>query len=232
METHKCYQFITTLITFIRKFKNIRLNKYVCGQTIALILFSYQIISLTIEYSKYETVLDLKQKINFQKWPSFSFCFDSEKLFKDIIRRNPHNSSVGHYLSQFIDCTFTFGETETNTRSNFCGNSSTIVESLTPFAYRCLTYKSGLIIRHNSHNFELQHKFQLKNSINMFLLVHQNTSLPHFHRNKLILNKGVNYLEFTTVNEYLLPFPYQTNCIDYKSYDQKVDSPKSRDLYC
>jgi len=53
--------------------------------------------------------------------------------------------------------------------------------------------------------------------IDFFTLIHQNVTPPHMYTDLLKIGKtGSSTIDYSTVKQQLLPFPYETNCFDYQ----------------
>ena len=66
-------------------------------------IFLYQIIQLTVDYSQYNVVIDMKAKY-FIKNYSISICIDSKHEIKRINVEKSVNETQGMYLNSMIKC--------------------------------------------------------------------------------------------------------------------------------
>jgi hypothetical protein len=130
-------EWLKILIKICRKYSLKKLEK-----VIALLFLFYQIISLTINYLEYETVIDTKAVSNIEQRPTFSFCEKTQNEFN------------GHYsiplLNESFDQPIGCQIYPNNTETIYCEKLTRIVESVTPFSHRCLTYFSQLLDKNAS----------------------------------------------------------------------------------
>ena len=103
-----------------------------------------------------------------------------------------------------------------------------IVESVTPNGYRCLTYFSEL---YDSKPIPSNAKYYYLYIINvdLFALIHQIKTPPHLIRNKYELKYGSNLIDYSLIEENLLPFPYETNCYDYEIHSKSFNDYQSHE---
>jgi hypothetical protein len=80
---------------------------------------------------------------------------------------------------------------------------------------RCLTLFSSLSrLKSDPKKFQ-EIYFILKNCID-YVIIHQNNTPPHLFDDRIEVGKYIqNAFDYKTIEENLLPFPYETNCYDY-----------------
>jgi hypothetical protein len=197
------------------------------GNIIVMIGFIYQFIYSTISYCKYETVFDLKSEVLSQETPSVSFCIKSHNEFLRV-KQNRSNESIVKYLYRSIMCKIRYNN-ETKLSSK-CGKRSEIIVSLTPYAYRCITFFSQLTVSKITQSSKMEIIFAIHNNIEMPLIIHPTRTPPHFFRNHIFYKTKYFYsLKFFSTKEKLLPFPYGTNCNYYEKNSLETNSYKSRE---
>ncbi len=101
------------------------------------------------------------------------------------------------------------------------------MESYTPTGLKCLTLFSelGRLKERPKKNQGLM--ITLKENID-YVIIHQNNTPPHLFNDRIEVGKYIqNTIDYKSIEENLLPFPYETNCYDYrknsKSYKSKED---------
>jgi hypothetical protein len=111
------------LMISMKMIKNWSLKKF--RRRIAFLILFYQIISVTINYLEYETVIDMKAVADLENEPTISFClknnFEFPKKVKNIFIRHAFKSR------EPIGCQLRF-----QTKSSFmkCNNLTKIIESV------------------------------------------------------------------------------------------------------
>jgi hypothetical protein len=185
------------------------------GRTLAFLVFFYQFISITILYLKYETVIHMMATPDGGQRPTVTFCLKNNDEFG--------GNNLGLAFSKFdgpIICSV-------KGQYGSCSKLTTIVESVTPHSQRCLSYFSQLFDENPSPK-ELG--FLIPNQINAFALIHQNSTPPHFTNYKIeIPESSQTLIGYTSVTVKLLPFPYSTDCYDYKREEKSLIRFKSRE---
>jgi hypothetical protein len=72
--------------------------------------------------------------------------------------------------------------------------------------------------------------FIIQDNMKAFALIHQSLTPPHFFNdNTEILKSSHIIVDYSSINTILLPFPYSTNCLDYKREEKSMISYKSRE---
>jgi hypothetical protein len=106
----------------------------------SLIIFIHQSISLSIDYLKYETVIDLKLvSPDFNYNPAITLCIDSKNLYH---WERTENATISHDFGTLIcDLRFLYGP---KSRTN-CKIFTHILESYTPLGNKCIILFSALI---------------------------------------------------------------------------------------
>ncbi len=175
------------------------------------IIFIHQSISLSIDYLKYETVIDLKLvDPDFNYNPTITLCIDSKNLYHS---ERTENTIISHDFGNLIcDLRFLYGP---KSKIN-CKNFSHILESYTPLGDKCITLFSALIEKKIPIKKLYLIYIDSYSVIKLFALIHQDISPPYLYTNKFEFGKwGKIRIEYTSIIESLLPFPYETNCYDY-----------------
>ncbi len=107
-----------------------------------------------------------------------------------------------------------------------CNKLTKIVESVTTVSQRCRSYFSQ-IFDNKSYD---QYLFIVDNNINVFSLIHQKKTPPHFARQKIEIPKSSSTaIDYKRIFTKLLPFPYSTDCYDYENEENPVLNYKSRE---
>jgi hypothetical protein len=177
----------------------------------SLIIFIHQSISLSIDYLKYETVVDLKLVRGFDRdFPSITLCINSKNLYHS---ERTENTTISHDFGNLI-CKFKFSY-EPMSKTN-CKNFSHILESYTPLGNKCITLFSALIEKRVPIKELTFIDIVSYSGIKYFALIHQNISPPHLYTDKFEFGKWDEIsIKYASIIESLLPFPYETNCYDY-----------------
>jgi len=122
-------------LSLIMKFSVRKLWKSFC-----VVMLFIQLLQLTIDYSEYHTVIDMKVGKNKLSTTPLSLCINSKQEYYRIKSEKSVNQTVGEYLKQNIICVIRFK----NGSYILCNKTAFIIESVTPFSYRCITYFSQL----------------------------------------------------------------------------------------
>jgi hypothetical protein len=191
------------------------ISLYRIGMFFVLFGFIYQSIDTTISYLKYETLFHLKSELLSQETPSVSLCIDSLEDILYLKKWNTRNKSLGEYFYRLIDCKIKYSR-----KSAFekCNENFEIIESVTPYAHRCITFFSQLNSSKYSVSSEIYLEITVSSLRKILSAVHKTKTPPHFFKNYVTHKTRYTFssLIFSS-KERLLPFPYQTNC---DSYDQ------------
>jgi hypothetical protein len=215
-------EFISKFISKLRKTKKIEfISKIV--KLIAFVVLIFQIIELTISYLKYETVIDMKAIPEREQRPTFTFCLKNKHEFS---LKKSYFKAFDHSIS----CV-NIQKGKKNEKPDFnCSKLSRIVESVTPLSPKCLSYYSRLFDENYSPNNSIAFLFLIRITINAFALIHQSATPPHFNRDKVEFEKSaVNLISYSSIESNLLPFPYETDCYDYKREEKSLIRYKSRE---
>jgi hypothetical protein len=208
---------INLLIMSTKMWKFWSLNKLL-GLMAFLILF-YQIISVTISYSQFETVIDMKATSDLKHEPTITLCLKNDFEFSQRPQNVRHIEKVFHNPIICIS-------KEYNGYTN-CSKLTKIVESVTTLSQRCRSYFSQIFDNKSKDGFL---SFLIDNNINVFSLIHQKKTPPHFARQKIEIRKSsINGIDYTRIVTKLLPFPYSTDCYDYENEENPVLNYKSRE---
>jgi hypothetical protein len=197
---------------------------YKFGRIIAFLGLFYQIISATISYLKYETVIDMKAISGIEQRPALTFCLYSDTEFLKRTRNRFMRQMFGHSFG----CYLTFPNS--TIKELKCDHLSKLVESVTPFSHRCLSLYSHLLDENLTHTNETSNNVMFENSLKIFVLIHQSGTPPHFTRNKIeIVNSSFNIIDYSSIITKLLPFPHSTACYDYRREAKLVNGYNSRE---
>jgi hypothetical protein len=196
------------------------------GIIIAFLILFYQVIEVTINYLKYETVIDMKATLKEEQRPTFTFCLKNKDEFT--------RKKLRYNFQRFdhpIGCARRKNDEETN--ENFyvnCSKLSQIVESVTPLSRKCLSYYSRLFDDNYSPDNSFYFAFIIPNTINAFALIHQSATPPHFAKDTIEIAKSkFNEISYSSTKRNLLPFPYETDCYDYDREEKSIIRYKSRE---
>jgi len=218
-------QFISYLIEKLSKTKKIKLLLKI-GKFIAFLVLFYQIISVTISYFKYETSIDMKAIENEEQRPTFTFCLKNVEKFDEKNLSLPYVN-----FDHLIGC-FYFHKNHNFDKNPFvnCSKLTQIVKSLTPRSQQCFSYFSRLFDENFSPNHKIEFSFLIPNNVNAFGLIHQSATPPHLFEDKIEISKSsLNKIDYSSINTNLLPFPYATDCLDYKREEKSLIPYKSRE---
>jgi hypothetical protein len=200
------------------------MKKKVCslfkfGRVIAFLLLFYQIISVTINYLEYETVIDMKVVSDIEQRPAFTFCLYSGREF-------PKTTRMQQIFGEPFGCFLIYSNGTQRTIK--CSNLSKLVQSVTSFSHRCLSIYSHLLDEKFSPSRKTIIRVMFDNTIKIFALIHQSGTPPHFARNKIeIFNSSDNRIDLSSINTNLMPFPHSTDCYNYARV--RVDGFNSRE---
>jgi hypothetical protein len=182
------------------------------------ICFTSQAIDLTIAYLKYETVISITDSAPYR--PAISLCFNSKQDLFEIIKRNGAQETFGDFFYRNTIC-------RNGTYFGNCWNKSLIVESLTPFAFKCFTLFSDLLGKRISYDESETPLVYLKSLFPKFI-IHSSKSPPHLFTELFNLKFGsLRQYSLIAITENLLQFPYETNCYPYENNIHNTNSPKS-----
>jgi hypothetical protein len=196
------------------------LNNFV--RLMAFLILLYQIISVTISYSQFETVIDMKATSDLKHEPTITLClkngFEFPEVPQSIVNKILFNNTIG--------CRFTKDGASLTPK---CSKLTKIVESVTTVSQRCRSYFSQLF-DNKSMPILTEFYFFIDNNISAFALIHQKKTPPHFAKPKIEISKStVTSIDYTRVVTKLLPFPYSTDCYDYGNEENAVLNYKSRE---
>jgi hypothetical protein len=197
---------------------------YKFGRVIAFLLLFYQIISVTISYLEYETVIDMKAISGISQRPALTFCLYSDREFPKRIRNPVMQQILGHSFG----CILTFPNLTSKVFK--CENLSKLVESVTPFSHRCISVYSHLLDERLTPENLIYLQVMVGNNLKIFALIHQSGTPPHFTGNKMeIINSSATKIDISSINTKLLPFPHSTDCYDYRREAKLVNGYNSRE---
>jgi hypothetical protein len=213
--------------------KSLKIHKI--WKILKFIGFIYQLIDSTITYCQFETVFDLKSKTLTQETPSFSLCINSRDEFLRINKIKGKDESVGEYIYRSLICKIRYNE---KSKDRNCREKFEIIESVTHYAYTCITFFSQITVSNKSRSSFINSQIviiptpvKVNNTITKISTVfHQTKTLPHFFRDYFIhKTKNIFSVKLISTKEQLLPFPYQTNCDPYEQNSLKPNAYKSRE---
>jgi hypothetical protein len=151
--------------------------------------------------------------------PTFTFCLkNKDKFTRKKLRlfsmRFDHPIGCAQY------------EKHKESNENFyvnCSKLSRIVESVTPLSRKCLSYYSRLFDDNYSPDNSFFFAFLIPNTINVFALIHQSATPPHFDKDKIEIAKSkFNEISYSSIKRNSLPFPYETDCYDYERKEKSI----------
>jgi hypothetical protein len=197
------------------------------GRLIAFLILFYQIISITISYSEFETVIDMKAINNLESKPTISFCLKKYFQFPKVSQ----NSVLEKDFNDTIVCQRTNGIYKANNLYYKCSESTKIVESATPLSRRCRSYFSQLFDNKSIPESEGESfSFIIDDNIKVFVQIHQKRTPPHFVRQKIeISNSSFHRIDYIRTVTKLLPFPYSTDCSHYRNKEKSVINYRSKE---
>jgi len=82
------------------------------GKMICVLVFMYQIIELTVNYYKFETVIDIRSEKYFDNFPAITFCYNG--LYQNSPNHlNRHHKRINHktiadFIFKSINCNFLY----------------------------------------------------------------------------------------------------------------------------
>jgi hypothetical protein len=198
------------VLLFLGQMKRNMWSLYKLGRIVAFVGLLYQIISVTISYLEYETVIDMKAILNKKGRPTLTFCLYSDREFPKRTKNPAMQQTFGHSFG----CSLVFANL---TNKQFkCSHLSKLVESVTPFSRRCISLYSHLLDEKLMPTNET-HYVTIDNTLKIFALIHQSGTPPHFTGNKIeIIDSSINTIDHSSIITQLLPFPHSTDCYDYR----------------
>jgi hypothetical protein len=211
---------INLLIMSTKMWKFWSLNKFI--RLMAFVTLFYQIISVTISYLEFETVIDMKAISHLKHEPTITIClkndFEFPEIPQTILNKNFFIDPIGCYLNE-----------SGKTLIVKCDKLTEIVESVTTFSQRCHSYFSQLF-DNKSIPIIGGLAFNIDNNMKGFALIHQKKTPPHFARHKIEISKStLTLIDYKRIVTKILPFPYSTDCYDYENEENAVLNYKSRE---
>ncbi len=216
-KVRKAVMYLLIMSTKMWKFRS--LNKFL--RLMAFITLFYQIISATISYSEFETVIDMKAISDLENEPTITLClkndFEFAKRAQNIMTQHYFHNPIGRRLVKYGQNLYAK-----------CSKFTKIVESVTTLSQRCRSYFSQLFDNKSMPINDFFFFFDY--NISAFALIHQKKTPPHFARQKIEIPKSTNtIIDYTRIVTKLLPFPYSTDCYDYGNEENPVLNYKSRE---
>jgi hypothetical protein len=210
-------------VLFFAQMKRKMWSIYKFGRIIAFLGLLYQIITVTISYLEYETVIDMKAISGIEERPALTFCLYSDREFPKTTR----NPVMQREFGQPFGCLLW---SLNSMNKYFKCNLSKIIESVTPFSHRCLSFYSHLLFEKLTPTNRTHLQVVVYNNLKIFALIHQSGTLPHFTGNKIeIINSSINIIDYSSIITKLLPFPHSTDCYDYRREGKLVNGYNSRE---
>jgi hypothetical protein len=186
----------------------------------AFITLIYQIISVTISYSQFETVIDMKAFSHLKNEPTITICLKNDFEFP----KRAHSLYIENHFHNPIGCDFKENGENLDVK---CDKLTKIVESVTTLSQRCRSYFSQIF---DNKSLDRSSNFLIDNNINVFSLIHQKKTPPHFARQKIEIPKStITAIDYSRIVTKLLPFPYSTDCYDYENEENPILNYKSRE---
>jgi hypothetical protein len=210
---------MNSLIMSKKMWKFWSLNKFT--RLMAFLTLFYQIISVTISYSEFETVIDMKAISHLKHEPTITLClkydFEFSEIPQSIVNKDLFNNPIGCQITKNFEILY----------SN-CSELTKIVESVTTVSQRCRSYFSQLFDNKSMPINDFN--FYIDNNISLFALIHQMKTPPHFATQKIEIPKStLTVIDYTRIVTKLLPFPYSTDCYHYENEENPVLNYKSRE---
>jgi hypothetical protein len=172
----------------------------------------YQLIKLTIDYTKYETVMDLRAEFSIENYIAITLCDRSKFSLKNKFSYKPSLNESSCWISRSFKIVA-------------CDDLCPLYEGFTRFSNKCLTF---LNCKYEFHP-EVAKNLNIQNHENVILLIHNYNIPPQFITtyHKIKLNYSFIF-EYQTMEEILLPLPYESDCYDYEQ-NKELFSPRSKE---
>jgi hypothetical protein len=187
----------------------------------AFVTLFYQIISVTISYSQFETVISMKAINHLKHEPIITLCLKNGLEFPE----RAQSLYMANIFYNAIGCELQENGKVLKTK---CNKLTKIVESVTTVSQRCRSYFSQLF---DNKSMQINNmSFYIDNNMSAFALIHQKKTPPHFARQKIKIPKSTaTAIDNTRIVTKLLSFPYSTDCYDYENEENPVLNYKSRE---
>jgi hypothetical protein len=172
----------------------------------------YQLIKLTIDFTEYETVMDLRAEPSEENSIAITLCDRSKFSLKNKFSDKLSFKELSCWIArshEYVPC------------QDICP----LYAGFTRFSNQCITFLNC------KYDFEPEagKVLRVQNNKDLILSIHNYNIPPQFmttyHKIKL------NYLltfEYQTMEEIVLPLPYESDCYDYEQ-NEKLFSPKSKE---
>jgi hypothetical protein len=172
----------------------------------------YQLIKLTIDYTKYETVMDLRAELSPKNYIAITLCDRSKFRLKNKFFEKPSFINESCWIFRIL-------------KDAPCNDLCPFYVSSTRFSDRCITFLNC--------KYEFQPEsakyFKLQNNKDVILLFHNYNIPPHFITTYHEIKLNYSFIfEYQTMEEILLPLPYESDCYDYE-HNKELFSPKSKE---
>jgi hypothetical protein len=172
----------------------------------------YQLIKLTIDYNEYETVMDLRAEPSPKNYIAITLCDRSESRLKNKFFEKLSLNNVSCWI-------------ERSYKHVRCDDLCPLYVGFTRFSNQCITF---LNCKYDFHP-EVAKHFIIENNKDLILLLHSYNIPPQFITtyHKIKLNYSFIF-EYQTMEEILLPLPYESDCYDYE-HNKELFSSKSKE---
>jgi hypothetical protein len=133
---------------------------------------------LTIEYLKYGTKVNIVTGYEYKMLPAISFCVTSKRQLSEI---NMNEKSF-ETSADFLYGSIYFGSGylyEGKYIENEFDNISHVIESVTLFAYKCVTYLSDIVVNRHLILANKSFAFSIFNALKLSLILHSPRIPPH-----------------------------------------------------
>jgi hypothetical protein len=173
----------------------------------------YQLIKLTIDYTEYETVMDLRAELSPVNYIAITLCFRSKFSLKN---------NLSEKLSLFKDACWI----SRSYKNIACKDLCQTYIGFTRFSNQCITFLNC------KYEFqpEVAKSFKIENNEDSILLFHNYNIPPQFITTyyKIKLNYFFKF-EYQTMEEILLSLPYESDCYDYEQSKELFSSKSKED---
>jgi hypothetical protein len=172
----------------------------------------YQLIKLTIDYTEYETVMDLRAELSPVNYIAITLCFGSKFSLKN---------NLSEKLSLFKDACWI----SRSYKNIDCKDLCPTYIGFTRFSDQCITFLNC------KYEFqpEVAKCFKIKNNEDSILLFHNYNIPPQFITTYHKIKPYYSFtFEYQTMEEISLPSPYESDCYDYEQ-NKELFSSKSKE---
>jgi hypothetical protein len=124
-----------------------------------------------IGYLKYGTVVNIETGSEYEILPAMGFCVTSKRQLSEIIM----NKKSFETIADFLYGSISFGSGylyESKYIENEFDNISHIIESVTPFVHKCVTYLSDIVVDRHLILANKCFAFSVFNALKLSLILH------------------------------------------------------------